>query len=71
MRIRNQLNKLAREFYAQMGYVVNEGFDFSASHHPQERMCYRMAEIAHEEFMGDRPDYADEEEKENAADESI
>lgn len=56
------MNGLARKFYAQMGYVVKEGFDFSASRHPQELMCYRMAEIAWEEFMGDRPDYAEDEE---------
>ncbi len=62
-KIRERLNDLAREFYRQMGYVVCEGFDFSASQHPQELMCYRMAEIAYEEFNGDRPDYADEEEE--------
>ncbi|MDM9583067.1 hypothetical protein [Nostoc sp. GT001] len=62
MKIRDRLNNLAREFYRQMGYAVREGFDFSASQHPQELMCYRMAEIAYEEFTGDRPDYAEDEE---------
>ena len=64
MKIRDRLNNLAREFYRQMGYLQREGFDFSASEHPQERMCYRMAEIAYEEFMGDSPDYAYDEEDE-------
>ncbi|MBD2437394.1 hypothetical protein [Nostoc sp. FACHB-110] len=65
MKIRDRLNRLAKEFYAQMGYVAREGFDFSASQHPQELMCYRMAEIAYEEFMGDRPDYAEDEDEED------
>lgn len=46
-----------------MGYVAREGFDFSASQHPQELMCYRMAEIAWEEFNGDSPDYAEDEDE--------
>ncbi|MBD2488980.1 hypothetical protein [Aulosira sp. FACHB-615] len=62
MKIRDRLNRLAKEFYAQMGHVVKDGFDFSASRHPQESMRYRMAEIAWEEFMGDSPDYAEDEE---------
>lgn len=62
VKIKDRLNNLAREFYLQMGYRVKEGFDFTASRHPQELMCYRMAEIAYEEFNGDRPDYADDEE---------
>lgn len=64
MKIRNRLNQLAWQFYQQMGHTAKEGFDFSASRHPQELMCYRMAEIAWEEFMGDRPDYAEEDEDE-------
>ncbi len=43
-----------------MGYVVQEGYDFSTSTHPQEQMCFRMAEVAYEEFNGDRPDYAED-----------
>lgn len=46
-----------------MGYVVPEGFDFTESQHPQERLCYRLAEIAWEEFNGDRPDYAEDEDE--------
>lgn len=63
MKIRDRLNNLAREFYRQMGYVAREGFDFSASQHPTELMCYRMAEIAWEEFNGDSPDYAEDEDE--------
>lgn len=48
-----------------MGYVVREGFDFTQSKHPQELMCYRMAEIAWEEFMGDSPDYAEDDDCED------
>ncbi|MBH8566767.1 hypothetical protein I8748_32225 [Nostoc sp. CENA67] len=61
MKIRERLNRLAAKFYAQMGYVVREEFDFTTSQHPTEKAVYRMAEIAYEEFMGDRPDYAEEE----------
>lgn len=57
MKIKDRLNRLAAEFYYCMGYKVRDGFDFTKSKHPQERMCYRMAEIAYEEFTGDRPDY--------------
>lgn len=64
MKVKARLNELARSLYRQMGYVQREGFDFSASQHPQELMCYRMAEIAWEEFMGDSPDYAEDEEEE-------
>ncbi len=64
MGIKARLNNLARLFYRQMGYVQREGFDFASSRHPQELMCYRMAEIAWEEFMGDSPDYAEDEEEE-------
>lgn len=65
MKIRDRLNSLARDFYRQMGYVAKEGFDFSSSQHPQELMCYRLAEIAWEEFLGDSPDYADDNEDED------
>ncbi len=63
MKIRDRLNNLAREFSRQMGYVAVEGFDFSESPHPQGRLCYRLAEIAWEEFNGDSPDYAEDDEE--------
>lgn len=62
MKVKDRVNGLAAKFYAVMGYKAKKGFDFSESKHPQERACYRMAEIAWEEFMGDRPDYAEDEE---------
>lgn len=62
MKIKKRLNELAWQFYRQMGYEHRKDFDFSTSSHPQELMCYRMAEIAWEEFMGDSPDYAEDEE---------
>lgn len=60
-RVRDRLNRLAREFYVCMGYVASKGFRFDQSQHPTELMCYRMAEIAFEEFTGDRPDYYEDE----------
>ncbi|MTJ14709.1 hypothetical protein FJR11_19430 [Anabaena sp. UHCC 0187] len=52
----NRLNKLARKFYKVMGYEVREGYDFSASKDTRALMCYRMAEIAYEEFVGYIPE---------------
>lgn len=63
-KIKNRLNRLAAEFYLLMGYKVKDGFDFTKSQHPQEKMCYYMAEIAYEEFMGDSPDCEEDEEDE-------
>lgn len=66
MKIKDRLNRLADEFYHCMGYIRRPGYDFSSATHPQERMCYWMAEIAYEEFTGDSPDYAlDEDEEED------
>jgi hypothetical protein len=55
----NRLNKLARQFYKVLGYEVREGFDFSSARHSRERMCYRMAELAFEEFIGYTPEDLD------------
>lgn len=60
-KIKDRLNRLAAEFYLQMGYKVRKGFDFTQSQHPTELMCYRLAEIAFEEFTGDSPDYEEDE----------
>ncbi|MFD3303906.1 hypothetical protein [Alteromonas macleodii] len=37
------LNALASRFYSRLGYKAKEGFDFSASEHPQEQMVWTMA----------------------------
>jgi hypothetical protein len=42
-----------------MGYEVREGFDFCNARHSRERMCYRMAELAFEEFIGYLPEDLD------------
>jgi hypothetical protein len=63
VKIKNRLNQLAARFYRQLGYVVRIDYDFTKSQHPTEKACYRMAEIAYEEFTGDRPDYADEDDE--------
>ena len=63
-KIKDRLNRLAAEFYLAMGYKARKGFDFQQSQHPQERLCYGMAELAWEEFMGDSPDYAEDEDEE-------
>jgi hypothetical protein len=39
-------NKLARLFYASLGYIVAEGFRFDKSKHPQELAMYDQAIIA-------------------------
>ncbi|MBD2629655.1 hypothetical protein [Trichormus variabilis] len=55
----HRLNKLARKFYKVMGYEVREGYDFSASKDTRALMCYRMAKLAHEEFVGYIPEDLD------------
>ena len=55
----NRLNKLARKFYKVLGYEVRERYDFSNARHSRERMCYRMAELAFEEFIGYLPEDLD------------
>jgi regulator of RNase E activity RraB len=57
----HRLNKLARKFYKVMGYEVRESYDFSASKDTRALMCYRMAEIAFEEFVGDKPNNLEDE----------
>lgn len=49
--------------YRLQGYVVPEGYDFSVAHHPQEKMCYQMAEASWEWAYGDRPDYAEDDDE--------
>ena len=57
----HRLNKLARKFYKVMGYEVREGYDFSASKDTRALMCYRMAELAYQEFVGDTPNNLEDE----------
>ena len=44
-----------------MGYEVREGYDFSASKDTRALMCYRMAELAYQEFVGDTPNNLEDE----------
>lgn len=62
MKIKDRLNELAGKFYEVFGYKAKDGFDFTQSQHPMEKTMYKMAELAYEEFMGDTPDYAEDEE---------
>lgn len=41
--LHRSLNVLAGRFYKMHGYVGKDGFDFSLSEHPQEKMMYQMA----------------------------
>lgn len=38
-----ELNNLAARFYARLGYVSKEGFDFSTSQHGREQAVWAMA----------------------------
>lgn len=49
-KLRKTLNELARKLYANIGYIVAEGFDFQNSQHPQERAMFEAACIAYEHF---------------------
>lgn len=51
--LKMELNALARALYAQMGYIVSEGYDFSKAKHPQEKLCWAQAELSYE-FWCDR-----------------
>lgn len=53
--LHKELNELARELYQQHGYEVKEGFDFSASNHPQEKLMYKLAELSYD-FWKDKFD---------------
>lgn len=66
--IRSSLNALAREFYRIVhGRMATEGYDFSAAPGDRQRNMYDAAEAAYEHFKGDRPDYAEDEEPDEAA----
>jgi len=38
-----EINKCAKMIYENMGYRVEDSFDFSKAHHPQEKLCYILA----------------------------
>ena len=44
----SQSRYLARMYYEQLGYVVEEGYRFDKAHHPQEEHMWEMACIAQE-----------------------
>ena len=48
--LREDLNKLARAFYLRHGCIAPEGYDFSASAHPQERLMSALADEAYDFF---------------------
>lgn len=52
-----QTNQLAREFYAEMGYIESRtDFMFYASTHPTERLMWRFACMAQIELTDTDPD---------------
>lgn len=38
-----KVNECARMIYSNMGYEVEEGYDFEQATHPQEILCYNIA----------------------------
>ncbi|AUB43518.1 hypothetical protein COO91_09699 (plasmid) [Nostoc flagelliforme CCNUN1] len=44
------IEKLAKKFYAILGYVVPESYRMQSATHPAERACVAMAIFAVEEF---------------------
>jgi hypothetical protein len=65
MLVKDKINEIARILYLRMGYKRDKGFDYQASNHPQEQMCFDMACLAWEEIFGDSPDlYSDLKESE-------
>ena len=52
-----QTNELARQFYAEMGYVESrKDFMFYASQHPTERLMWKFACMAQLELTETDPD---------------
>ena len=51
-------NALARQFYAAMGYAVDEGYRFDNATHPQEALCWQLACIAYEKLAATELDSA-------------
>jgi hypothetical protein len=51
-RQKEKINSLARKFYSMHGYQVDEGYDFSEAHHPQEVGAWNMALVAYDHIKG-------------------
>lgn len=45
--LHHELNSLAGEFYACLGYKASDDFDYYNSQHPQENLMYTQALIAY------------------------
>lgn len=54
----DQTNRLARDFYAMMGYEVGPDYRFYDSDHPQAEMCWEMAVKAQDELTATDVDNA-------------
>jgi hypothetical protein len=55
------MNRLAREFYKVLGCNARPDYDFFLAHHPLEKQCLAMAEIAYTHFIPeDEIDYEDD-----------
>jgi len=52
---KERINTLAGLFYQNMNKNAGEGFDFSASTHPEERACWNNAVIAFS-YINEDPD---------------
>jgi hypothetical protein len=65
MTVKDKLNKMARLVYQEMGYVVKEGFDFEASSHPTEQMCFNIACLIWDELFYDSPPLYDDYQEED------
>ena len=60
MIVRDKINKMARLVYQEMGYVVEEGFDFEASSHPTEQRCFNISCLMWEELFYESPPLEDD-----------
>lgn len=56
---KENVNRLARMFYASRGHSVEEGYDFSAAHHPQEVEAWNMACASFKFIIGESPPLVD------------
>lgn len=50
---KNKINNLAALFYKLRGYKLMTGYDFSKANHPDEKLCWNQAIIAHAFFNND------------------
>lgn len=47
----DQANAMAVKFYAAMGYKVKSDYRMYEARHPQELMCWRMAEMVMTDYF--------------------